>query len=359
MKKHAFFRQGWYQGLSWSAALIVFSVAVYLLLEPNFGDPFTLTPAEKIPSTANFPPNAEVDFSIPEFNHSVTRQDIVRRVRLNTILPTRSRQDAVEYTVQFNDSVFGIADKFNIKPETVLWSNYDELQDNPHSLAPGMELVIPPVDGIYYRWEEGDTIRQIADEFRTEPEKIINWMGNDLDLADPQIEAGAMVMIPDGKRDFQQWIIPTIARGSAGVSAGVYGEGVCIGPFEGVFGSGGFIWPTTNHVLTGNDYWSGHLAIDIGVGIGMPVYAADHGVVVFSGWSAGGYGNVVILDHGNGYQTLYAHLNQTSVQCGQSVFQGERIGSGGSTGNSTGPHLHFEVRNQGGFVNPWFVLPAP
>lgn len=359
MSKQTFFRQGWFPGLSWSVAFLVIGVVAYLLIESNFSELFTLTPAEKIPQATKFPLNAETDFQLPEFNGNLERQNIVRAVNLNTILPTRGRQDAVEYTVQFNDSVFGIADKFNLKPETVLWSNYDELQDNPHSLVQGMELVIPPADGIYYQWEEGDTISQIADEFRTEPEKIINWMGNDLDLADPQIEAGEMVMIPDGKRDFQQWIIPTIARGSAGVSAGVYGEGVCIGPFEGVFGSGGFIWPTTNHVLTGNDYWSGHLAIDIGVGIGMPVYAADHGVVVFSGWSAGGYGNVVILDHGNGYQTLYAHLNQTSVQCGQSVFQGERIGSGGSTGNSTGPHLHFEVRNQGGFVNPWFVLPAP
>jgi murein DD-endopeptidase MepM/ murein hydrolase activator NlpD len=82
-------------------------------------------------------------------------------------------------------------------------------------------------------------------------------------------------------------------------------------------------------------------------------------VVVFAGWATGGYGNMVMIDHGNGYQTLYAHLSQVSTQCGRSVAQGALIGYSGSTGNSTGPHLHFEVRYQGGFISPWFVLPGP
>jgi murein DD-endopeptidase MepM/ murein hydrolase activator NlpD len=66
---------------------------------------------------------------------------------------------------------------------------------------------------------------------------------------------------------------------------------------------------------------------------------------------------MVMLDHGNGWQTVYAHLSQVSVACGESILQGGSLGLAGSTGNSTGPHLHFEVRYQGGFVNPWFVLP--
>ena len=80
---------------------------------------------------------------------------------------------------------------------------------------------------------------------------------------------------------------------------------------------------------------------------------------MFAGWSTGGYGYVVAIDHGNGYQTLYAHLNSVNVYCGQSVYLGQLIAAGGSTGHSTGPHLHFEIRYQGGFVNPWYVLPAP
>jgi murein DD-endopeptidase MepM/ murein hydrolase activator NlpD len=252
-----------------------------------------------------------------------------------------------------------LAEKFGLEPESILWSNYATLRDNPHSLSPGMELLIPPVDGIYYQWEVGDTVESVADKFKTEPDLIINWIGNDLDLLNPIIEAGDMVMIPGGQRDIQQWIIPTIARGAAGVSSGVYGAGACSGPFEGLYGGGGFIWPAAGHVLSGNDYWSGHLAIDIGLVLGEPVFAADSGVVVFSGWASGGYGNVVVVDHGTGYQTLYAHLSGVAVGCGQSVVQGQTIGYGGNTGNSTGEHLHFEVRFQGGFVNPWFVLPPP
>jgi len=93
--------------------------------------------------------------------------------------------------------------------------------------------------------------------------------------------------------------------------------------------------------------------------VGEPIFASDSGVVVFAGWASGGYGNVVVVDHGTGYQTLYAHLSGVTSGCGQSVVQGQTIGLGGNTGNSTGAHLHFEVRFQGGFVNPWFVLPPP
>jgi murein DD-endopeptidase MepM/ murein hydrolase activator NlpD len=108
--------------------------------------------------------------------------------------------------------------------------------------------------------------------------------------------------------------------------------------------------------LVGNDYWSGHLGIDIASGEGVGVYAADSGVVVFSGWANGGYGYMVMIDHGNGYQTLYAHLSQVVATSGSSVSQGQTIAYGGSSGNSTGPHLHFEIRFEGGFVNPWFNL---
>lgn len=354
-------KQSWLVTMSWLIPAALLVLAGYLTvsylgkpsgeLEPIFPDEFpgTIQQVEVVNSFDR----------LPVFQSGVPETALERSPQLDTIIPTRNRQDSISYTVQFNDSVFGIAEKFNLTPETILWSNYSELQDNPHALKEGMELTIPPVDGIYYEWQEGDSIQSVAERFRTEPEKILNWTGNNFDLTDPQVEPGEMVMVPSGKRAFQQWIIPQIARGSAGVSSGVYGSGVCQGPYEGAVGSGGFIWPTDQHTLSGNDYWPGHLAIDIGVGIGNPVYAADAGVVVFSGWATGGYGYVVVVDHGNGYQTLYAHLNATNATCGQSVARGTRIGSGGSSGNSTGPHLHFEVRYQGGFVNPWFVLPSP
>jgi hypothetical protein len=358
----SFLSKNWKMGvvtIFWLMALGLTGWAAYLAVEGRQA-PEPLRISEQ---KATEIPMMEVDrqrsYAVPAFEPVSGENAVLRVAHLDTIIPNQNRKKATTYTVEPYDSVFGIAEKFNLKPETILWSNYDELQDNPHTLELGMELTIPPVDGIYYQWQEGDTIAGVADRFDTDPEKILNWTANELDLTDPSIEPGTYVMVPGGEREFQQWIIPTIARGSAGVSAGVYGSGVCQGSYQGVYGSGAFIWPTDNHYLSGNDYWSGHLAIDIGVGLGMPVFAADHGVVVFSGWATGGYGNVVMIDHGNGYQTLYAHLDQTSVGCGQSVSKGQVIGRGGSTGNSTGPHLHFEVRYMGGFVNPWFVLPPP
>jgi murein DD-endopeptidase MepM/ murein hydrolase activator NlpD len=284
---------------------------------------------------------------------------IARVSNLHTDIPNRPHMDFQIYTVQPGDSVFEIAAKFNISPESVLWANYEKLNDNPHAIAAGMELYIPPVNGVLYKWQDGDTIQSVAIRFKTDPEKILGWPANNIDLVSKQIEPGTLVMIPDGQREFKQWLIPTIPRGRSGVSRAVYGSGACEGGYEGAYGDGAFIWPADNHTLSGNDYWSGHLAIDIAAGEGARIYAADSGVVVFAGWTNAGYGNTIMIDHGNGYQTLYGHLSSIKVHCGQSVYKGNVIGYSGSTGNSTGPHLHFEVRYQGGFVNPWYVLPAP
>lgn len=313
------------------------------------------SPEQKVEIPQQEPDN----YRVPDFEQAQSRPAITRVSKPHTVIPERENTKVITHLVAFNDSMFGLAEQYNLEPESILWSNYETLRDNPHSLSPGMELLIPPIDGIYYQWEVGDTVESVAEKFETAPDLIISWIGNDLDLLNPVIEAGDMVMIPGGQREIQQWIIPTIARGAAGVSSGIYGAGACSGPFQGLYGGGGFIWPTIGHTLSGNDYWSGHLAIDIGLVIGEPIFAADAGVVVFSGWASGGYGNVVVIDHGNGYQTLYAHLSGVASGCGQSVVQGQTIGYGGNTGNSTGAHLHFEVRFQGGFVNPWFVLPPP
>jgi murein DD-endopeptidase MepM/ murein hydrolase activator NlpD len=136
-------------------------------------------------------------------------------------------------------------------------------------------------------------------------------------------------------------------------------RGVCMGPFTGPVGSEAFIWPAGNHYLSGYNFnWRNHPGIDIATQLGDPIYASDTGVVVFAGWNSQGYGNLVVLDHGNGWETLYAHLSQFNVDCGQAVYQGNVIGYAGSTGNSTGPHLHFEILNDTyGRVNPWSYLP--
>jgi LysM repeat protein len=283
--------------------------------------------------------------------------ELSRLANPHTTMPHRARLDVVRYTVQPGDSIFAIAEEFGVKPETVLWGNYEVLNDDPHLLRPGQELNILPVDGTYYQWQAGDNLDAVAGFFGVAAQDILDWPGNQLDPDDPTIEPGKWLVVPGGRRELRTWTVPTIARGQAGVGAGL-GPGACSGDYSGgAVGTGGFIWPTGNHYVSGNDYWSGHLAIDIAAGLGAGVWAADSGVIVFAGWSTVGYGNMVMIDHGNGWQTLYAHLSSVSVSCGQSVSQGESIGAAGSTGNSTGPHLHFETRFEGGFVNPWYVLP--
>ncbi|GAB4580639.1 MAG: hypothetical protein Fur0022_33810 [Anaerolineales bacterium] len=351
--------------VAWLIALSLGGYAIYLWqVQPPAYLPFLQTPpapvvATEIPPPTSIPEDTEANVVLPPYQTGTGLFSVFRIPNLRTTIPTRPTTDIRQYEVDTGDSVFGIAAFFGIEPETVLWANYDLLNDNPDFLEPGMELYIPPVDGVYYQWQEGDTLEGVAQEFEAEIEDIIGFLGNKIDLYNPVIEPGTMVMIPGGHREFRQWLIPTIARGSAGVNTTALGPGACTGSYEGAYGSGAFIWPAANHYLSGNDYWSGHLGLDIAAGEGASIYAADAGVVVFAGWANGGYGNTVMIDHGNGYQTLYAHMSSVAIGCGASVSAGRTIGYSGSTGNSTGAHLHFEVRLNGGFVNPWFVLPAP
>jgi LysM repeat protein len=322
---------------------------------PDDLTPISPTQANPLDSASNTSSS-----ELPDYKIGTLEKGIARHTALHTNIPTRARTKVTEYTVTTGDSVFGIAQSFNLKPETILWANYDQLNDSPDMLDPGMKLNVPPVDGVYYQWREGDTLDSVAAKFTANVEEILGWEGNNFDLTNPQVELGQWIMIPNGRREFlHQWLVPTIARSNSGVSKSVLGPGACEGNYSGAYGSGAFAWPTSSHVLSGNDYWSGHLGIDIAGSVGDGVFASDAGVIVFSGWSNGGYGYMIMIDHGNGYQTLYGHLSAVNAGCGQSVYSGTYIGALGSTGNSTGPHLHFEVRSLGGFINPWYVLPAP
>ncbi len=291
---------------------------------------------------------------MPALGGPVAFASIERDIQLKTNVPSdKPRYQPVEYRVSRGDSIFAIAESFKLKPETILWANYDVLQDDPHSLKPGQVLKIPPADGIYYQWKENDTLDSVATEFKANIDDILNYPGNDIDLTNPTIASGSWVMVPGGEREFVQWLVPTVATGASGTSS--TSQSACPG---GAVGSGAFTWPADNHFLSGNDYWSGHLGIDIAAGEGAPVYAADSGVVTMAqGGYNYGYGNVIQIDHGNGYSTVYAHLSVIGVGACTSVSAGQWIGSAGNTGNSQGAHLHFEVRQNGGFINPWFVLP--
>ena len=313
-------------------------------------------PTVPVPGIEDVPPQAEMSFG-----------GIPRLADVHTTIPSRPRQEVIKYTVIEGDSVFGIAEKFGLKPETILWGNYYILLDDPHALQPDQELNILPVDGTFHEWQVGEGLNGISQYYGVTPEDIINYPGNNLDPAaigdfsTPNIEPGTWLVVPGGRREYIVWSAPLGVTRENPASARVLGPGACDPVSGGAVGFGTFVWPSNSHYLSGFDYRpdANHWGLDLAGNDGEGVYATDAGVVVYAGWNNYGYGNMIMVDHGNNFQSRYAHLSGISVGCGQSVGQGDLIGAIGNTGRSTGSHLHFEIRAISSFVNPWDVLPAP
>lgn len=332
---------------------------------------YTLADVVDIPSGsalfASQPTEEPVDslLDLPEYvRRAEEASGVSRFVSPHTDLPSEARSNVQIYTVKSGDTLFGIAEKFGIRPETMLWANQATLGDNPHSLRPGQELNILPVDGTYHRWSVGDRLEGVARFFGVEPETIIKFPGNHLsynmddDQSNLDIGAGTWLVIPGGQREFVSWSVPEIPLDDPEV-ANVIGSGACETLSDSAVGSGIFIWPADNHYISGFDYdpSANHMGIDINGEEGDAVYAADSGVVVYAGWNDWGYGNLVVINHSNGWQTLYAHMSGLYVSCGESVLQGGLIGAIGSTGNASGSNLHYEMMFEGGRVNPEDYLP--
>jgi murein DD-endopeptidase MepM/ murein hydrolase activator NlpD len=350
----------WLPRLSWGVAILMVAFTGYMLFlhAPAAYSAFTGATIRPELTEAVDSPTEEVgettSLTMPDIEQPAIAA-VSRNTDPHTIIPDRPRSEASDYVVEKGDSIFGIAKTFGLKPATVLWANYDVLNANPNELSVGDKLRIPPTDGVFYKWKDGDTLQGIAGEFKANAKDILTWPGNHLDLLKPVVKPGTYVMVPGGWRPTTPWLIPTMWRANAGASRGI--KAGCATGTGGAVGTSTFIWPAGNHYLSGNDYSEIHLGIDIAAGEGAPVFASDSGVVVWAAPIGGGYGNMIMIDHGNGYTTLYAHLSVFLVHCGASVNQGQRIAMAGSTGNSTGPHLHFEVRSGGAFINPWYVLP--
>ena len=258
----------------------------------------------------------------------------------HTIIAERDRMEVITYTVQPNDNLWVIATGFGVQVETIMWAN-PEVEKAPDLLAVGETLVILPVDGIYHTVRAGDTVEKLAKEFKTTVEEIVGFEANE--LAEPYaLTPGEQLVIPGGRKK----IIPLNIYPMTWVGSPPKGSAT---------GSGRFAWPARGTLTQG--FWSAHLAIDIGNRTGTPIYAADAGYVRMAGQDTWGYGNQIVIDHGNGYLTRYAHLHKIQVKAGQSVEKNQQIGTMGSTGRSTGPHLHFEVIQGNVKRNPLGYLP--
>ncbi|HEX6035270.1 MAG TPA: LysM peptidoglycan-binding domain-containing protein, partial [Anaerolineales bacterium] len=205
-KLSALFNQNRFSILSWTVTLVLVAGMILgaLRWKEAGGGVRALQP---IPTAAS--EEKQPEFSMPTLGAPEQVAAIERNIQMKTNIPAdKPRYEVEEYRVVRGDSVFAIAESFKVQPETVLWANYDVLQDDPHSLAPGMVLKIPPTDGIYYQWKENDTLESVATEFRATVDDILNFPGNDIDLAKPEIKSGSWVMVPGGEREFVQWLVP-------------------------------------------------------------------------------------------------------------------------------------------------------
>lgn len=322
--------------------------------------------ATSVSSVGDVIPTVSIELPplIEPYSYGAYDEGLSRLARLHTDLPTRPRWNVATYSVLKGDTITDIGEKFNLNPETVMWANYYILADNPHALQPGQELNILPVNGTYYEWHAGDGLSGVAEFFGVNVEDIINWPGNELDeetigdYANPNIEPGTWLVIPGGSREYISWSAPMITRENP-AEASIFGPGACGAVYDGPVGDGVMIWPSIERYLSGYDYSpeTNHYGIDIAGDFGYAIWSVDDGVIVYSGWNDWGYGNVVVVDHGNGWQSLYAHLDYINYGCGDYVYEGDIIGGMGSTGKSSGPHLHFELRSTlYGRPNPWNFL---
>lgn len=263
---------------------------------------------------------------------------ILRQAQLHTLVPERPRLEIITYSVRVGDTVESIADQFGLAPTSIVWAN-PAVEDAPDLLRIGQEILILPIDGVLHTVDEGDTLASIAETYEVDPEAIVSCDYNDLEGADEGIAQGELLIVPGGEKPYE----PRAVTAYAGAVP------------EGAQGTGRFLWPVLGRITQG--YWHAHRAIDIGAPTGSAVLATDGGFVSFAGWTDVGYGYLIVVDHANGFATYYAHLSNMYVAEGQPVERGDVIGAVGNTGNSTGPHLHFEVRYNGWQQNPRAYLP--
>jgi murein DD-endopeptidase MepM/ murein hydrolase activator NlpD len=248
----------------------------------------------------------------------------------------KPRDEILSYTILSGDTLSLIAKKFDVSENTIVWAN--ELKGKNPILKPGQTLKIPPVTGVVHKVKRGETVYSIAKKYDVDPQLILNYPFNDfVDLDTFALAVGQNLIIPEG-------VMPQEATGNPSVTRPPAPQ------YLAREGAGKLLFPTTGSISQ-NPVWY-HMALDIANRASPDVYAAESGTIVSATCLKWGYGCHIVVDHGGGMQTLYAHLSRFYVTGGK-VDRGQAIGRMGSTGRSTGTHLHFEVRIGGHAVNPW------
>lgn len=268
---------------------------------------------------------------------SAVLSSVTENESLTTEISDKPRGEIIDYVVQPGDTVSGIAQKFDVSIDTIRWAN--DLT-SVASIKPGQILKIPPVTGVVHKVKKGDTVYSIAKYYNTDPQGIVDFPFNTF-VNDETFElaVGQILIVPDGVKPKEIPWSPGAYIAQKTPDAGT------------VVASGKFVWPVSGVISQGYRWY--HKAVDIANDKLPNILAADAGKVIVAGWPDNiGYGNRVLIDHGNGFMTLYAHLSKIYVVSGQTVKRGDPIGQMGSTGRSTGPHLHFEIRHNGSLVNP-------
>jgi hypothetical protein len=269
----------------------------------------------------------------------------------------QNRTEPIHHIVKEGESIDSIAHYYGLAPETILWANEDLLEDIADYLMVDMELMIPPTDGIYYVWQSVDTLDVVASIFQTTPEEVIAWNPNGLSETNREPQRGQGVMFPNGSKYFNRFDLTDLSIAYMGDLRPTHGYGACEGNYEAVEGTGSFMQPVYSKEIAGNAFSSAHPGVDYYAEEDEMVRAVDAGVVIFSGWAYGGYGYTVMLDHGNGYQTIYAHLKETNVFCGDTVEQRTPIGITGTNEGSVKNAFHFEMLYEKEYVDPEELIP--
>jgi len=258
-----------------------------------------------------------------------TSQEVV------TVISDKPRDQILEYEVLGGDTIGAISEKFQVSVDTIRYAN--NLSD-VDDIYPGDKIKILPVSGVAHTVASGDTIFTVAKKYQAEPQAILDFPFNDVG-DDFALAIGQILIVPDGAPPSKPKAAPTQYLAKENVNQ------------TPVTGGGAFSWPTVGSI---SQYFAWyHPGVDIQNPAAPAVTASDGGRVVVAGWPDNwGYGNRIIIDHGNGFTTLYAHLSRIYVGVGQYVDKGEVIGQMGSTGRSTGTHLHIEIRRNGAALNP-------